>query len=182
MDESIKVPNRLVTYRADGTIDPYELHHSNELLKSINKLEYYFAGYPDDFDYSNFATGCEILGQAWQLSNTYLINKFGYDKIIHFFEISKPYNMTDDERDYLYGLADTITIFRGSQIHRNIPYPALSWTEDEEVAASYARNRNGVIYKGLAHKDNILCIYFDEREVLIKPNTVEIMRVYPPEY
>lgn len=171
MLEGVKIYNREVFYSSDVELNKYMNDSQEVFIKQIDVIEQelkskdlkYFLGRRDIF---------QIIRDAWSFSSNYLIEKIGFDLLMQLIKMYYYEIMDDSEMEYIEDLDDTLTIYRGESYSRVLCYPGVSWTLNRDIAITYATNRNGCVMQGKINKNNIICLFFDEMEVLIEPGTV----------
>lgn len=117
----------------------------------------------DDLSIQDFST---VLIESWvQTESPMQDSNVTPNEILQYFKYAdKQYLMTEEELDYYNNLPEEIIIFRGVQ---NKEYSdGFSWTMNKEKAKWFA-NRfdcDGVVYKAIANKRDILCYNNRRRE------------------
>lgn len=178
MSEITEIVNREVICTGDSELDLYFISQQEKFIKIIEAMSEQFTEAYTNSDLNYFMFNPKLantIKEGWKLSSNFLIDKLGFDALLYYFKTFKVDIMENEEFEYLNGLDDCVTIYRGESLDRNLSYPAISWTLDIEVAEIYAATRGGKILKGVVAKSDIYSIFFEEYEVLVRPGSVTII-------
>lgn len=166
-----KMANREVAYTGNLDLDIILLKKQEELIvKSESVLHEFSNKTLDEIICDNSVHA--VIREVWKLSSNYLIEKVGFDVLMRYIEHFYFVMMDDEEITYLSELGNEITIYRGESNNRILPYPAISWTLNVDVAKAYAATREGRVFKGLVKRESVCCLFFDEMEILVRPGSV----------
>ena len=166
-EETIMIPNESVLCLPGG--QPFVLNPEKRknFIANLNKIEEFHSS-------SNWDKAAHYLREGWLMSNTFLADLLGPDKLYEYLNMYNMLMMNDEEIRWLKALDDEITVYRGSIPNNDSELSGLSWTWSIDIATVYAVNRNGLVITGAAKKEDILCAFFDEKEYVIKANMVKV--------
>jgi hypothetical protein len=164
--EITQIPNESVFHLSDGT-PVINIARRERFINKLNKIREYHEGR----DYYKVA---HLLKEGWLMSSTYLVQLLGEDTLYEFLITYNVLMMDDYELKYLNKLEEDVIVYRGSNGTTDSKFSGMSWTWDIAIATVYAVNRQGDVLIGKVNKKDILYALFEEREYIIKPDTVTI--------
>lgn len=161
------IKNEAVMCSPDGQTIIIDIKAKDKFINRLNNIV-------DQHEMSNWNEVAHLLREGWLMSNTYIVDLLGEAKLYEYLSMYNLIMMEDDEIRFLADLHDEVIVYRGSNCDIDSKLSSLSWIWSIDIATVYAVNRKGHVFEGKVNKENILCVLFDEKEYIIKPNTVKI--------
>ncbi len=185
----------VMTYRENGKMEMYNILESQENLREwqnhtknrIDKAPNAYAVYsmvnkPYAITFLKYAEPylsrkdfSEILADAWVIAeNPNCDANVTKSTLVAFFKQAEPSElMTEQERELLAELDDTVTVYRGVTPRNAKNIRALSWSLDYDKAEWFASRYGdgGTVYEAQIEKKHILALFQDrgESEVVVDP-------------